>query len=551
MSVSFFDPDYLLAAGPAGFSRAIERALPLLKFDDVANIDGPGDAGADIIAHRGSERWVWQCKWKKTAPAGPAGVAEVLAARRVYGAHRVAAVTNTTFSSATLKAAEKARQSGVPVELVDGRRLSRLGQDPDFPARPFPIELRPYQLEALRAVLRATAQRKRALLVLATGLGKTVIAGEAIASYLRDNPGGRVLVVAPTIDLVRQLENALWQHVPTRYPTHLIVGGHRPDRLDGVACATTQGALAYVRSGYRPGFILVDEAHHVGADGQLAEIVATCDDSVHLGVTATPWRGDEFDIQAVFGAAVYKLGIADGMRLGYLADVDYRLFVDTINWDAVRSTSEHSYTMKDLNSRLFLPQRDEKIRDELITAWEQTVQPRAITFCKTIDHSERMAALLSRVPQFRGALAVHADLPLRERQQRLLAFRSGAVPLITAVDVLNEGVDVPNVNLICFARVTHSRRIFVQQLGRGLRLKRSRQRVRVLDFVSDLRRVAAVMEIERGMQGDPEEVMLGGEHRISFTDARAENLMRAWIEDAASLETAADEARLEFPSVAV
>src|SRR6202035_4479871 len=97
----------------------------------------------------------------------------------------------------------------------------------------------------------------------------------------------------------------------------------------------------------------------------------------------------------------YTLGIEDGMRLGYLAEVRYRLYADNIDWDFVRAASEHSYTIKDLNARLFLPERDDAIRDRLITAWSATVQPRAIVFCRTIEHAERMAGLLNEVPQWK------------------------------------------------------------------------------------------------------------------------------------------------------
>src|SRR5699024_4695006 len=104
-----------------------------------------------------------------------------------------------------------------------------------------------------------------------------------------------------------------------------------------------------------------------------------------------------------------------------------------------------------------------------------------IVFCRGVEHAERMAKLLDSVPQWKGALALHARLTKRERQQRLLKFRSGSVPILTAVDILNEGVDVPDLNIIVFARVTHSRRIFVQQLGRGLRLRPGKAQVEVLD----------------------------------------------------------------------
>jgi superfamily II DNA or RNA helicase len=200
-----------------------------------------------------------------------------------------------------------------------------------------------------------------------------------------------------------------------------------------------------------------------------------------MGVTATPWRGDDYDITNRFGPASYRVGIEAGMRKGYLSQVDYRLYVDNIDWSIVRSVSRHSYSLGELNSKLFIPQRDEAIRDELATVWGSVVRPRALVFCRTVEHAERMADILSRNARWSSALAVHAELHKRERLSRLLAFRSGNVPILTSVDILNEGVDVPDVNIICFARVTHSRRIFVQQLGRGLRLREGKDYVTVLD----------------------------------------------------------------------
>jgi superfamily II DNA or RNA helicase len=207
--------------------------------------------------------------------------------------------------------------------------------------------------------------------------------------------------------------------------------------------------------------------------------------------------------------------------------------------------------MKDLNALLFLPERDEAIRDQLISTWRSTAHPRAVVFCRTIEHAERIARLLSQVPQWKAAESVHAQLDHRERQLRLMRFRNGETPIIIAVDILNEGVDIPDVNIICFARVTHSRRIFVQQLGRGLRLRPGKSHVEVLDFVSDLRRVAAIMNIHSAIAADEIETLRLAERgtTFEFSDQRAEDLMREWIKDAASLETALDEARLQFPSL--
>ena len=97
--------------------------------------------------------------------------------------------------------------------------------------------------------------------------------------------------------------------------------------------------------------------------------------------------------------------------------------------------------------------------------------------------------------------------------------------------------------------MTHSRRIFVQQLGRGLRLREGKSHVDVLDFVSDIRRVAAILSLREQVAADELETLRLRGHgtAFEFSDQRAETLMREWIKDAASLETALEEARLQFP----
>jgi superfamily II DNA or RNA helicase len=288
-----------------------------------------------------------------------------------------------------------------------------------------------------------------------------------------------------------------------------------------------------------------------------AQLLDLCVDAQQFGVTATPWRGDKFDITSRFGDPSYSLGIAEGMAGGYLVKVDYRMFVDNLDWDFVRDVSEHGYSIKELNKALFLPQRDEEIVDQLRVAWREVADPRAILFCQTKEHAERMAALLSGSDQsWRRAAYLHSGLSRQQRQILLNAFRLGRIPIITCVDVFNEGVDVPDVNLIAFLRITHSRRIFVQQLGRGLRLREGKESLKVLDFVTDVRRVAAGLDLKRSLAairgGDIEELALPlpGGSQITFSDETAGSLLDYWIRDAADLETAADEVRLQFPTAA-
>lgn len=548
MNAVFLTPAELRDGGPAGLTKAIERTLWHLGFHDVRVVDGANDHGADLLAVRDREQWVFQSKWKAHGTADHAGVDDLERARTHYRADKAVLVTNTNIT-ASAEARRRALASvGIDITLWHGATLTAIGDR--MPDRvPSPYKLRAYQAEAVKAIQRDLAANSLALLVLATGLGKTVVGGEVIGDLLDSRPQAKVLVVAHMRDLVEQLEKALWRHIPKGVPTRLLTGESKPRDLDGVVVATVESALTAARNGYRPDLIMIDETHHVAETGRFAELLDLCSAAAQFGVTATPWRGDKFDITARFGFPSFSMGIAEGMAAGYLSAVDYRLYSDGVDWDVVREISLHGYSIKDLNRRLFLPQRDEEIVEHLRAAWRETVEPRAIVFCQTIEHAEHMAEFLSvSDPQWVNASFLHSGLPKRHRNVLLNEFRLGRVPVITCVDVFNEGVDVPDVNLIAFLRVTHSRRIFVQQLGRGLRLSPGKEALKVLDFVTDIRRAAAVLNLRRALDAtEVEHLELPNTSRIEFQDETVGSLMDMWIKDAADLETAADEVRLQFP----
>lgn len=551
---SFLSHQALLDGGPRGLLLATERALWHLGFSDVRIIDGAGDEGGDILAVRNREQWVLQCKFSSRGAIDRTGVDDAERARSRYGADHAVIVTNTHLNATAETRRNTLRSIGVKIDSWSGVTLQALFEK--MPATvPSPHRLRDYQIEAADKIEADLDEANRALLVLATGLGKTVVGGEVIRRHLATNPDARVLVVAHMKELVQQLEKALWHHLDKSVPTQLLTGDTKPTSFEGVTIATVDSVIGLIRTGWRPSLIMVDETHHVGETGMFAHLLDECHQAAQFGVTATPWRGDKFDITARFGDPSYSLGIAEGMAGGYLAKVDYRMFVDNLDWDVVRDASEHGYSIKELNKALFLPQRDDEIIDQFRDAWRSIADPRAIVFCQTIEHAERIANQLAGSDQsWRRAAYLHSGLSRQKRQVLLNAFRLGRVPIITCVDVFNEGVDVPDVNLIAFLRVTHSRRIFVQQLGRGLRLREGKTSLKVLDFVTDVRRVAAGLDLRRNLAamrgGDIEELDLAlpGGSEVTFSDQTAGNLLDYWIQDAADLETAADEVRLQFPN---
>jgi superfamily II DNA or RNA helicase len=550
-SGSFLDGDRLARGGPRSFLLAIERLLWFLEFEDVRNIDGPHDEGGDLLALRGGYRWVFQAKWKKTGLVPESAVEEVDAAKAFYQADRAVVATNRSMTAKAARRRDRLRGVGVRVDFWADSALKKFAMEvisEYVPARPTP---RPYQRDAIAKARQAIESDRRALVIMATGLGKTVVAGEVIDWWLRENPSDDVLMVAHVKELVRQLERATWRHLPRWIPTQSLTGDDRPDRLSGVTCATVQSAVKAIESGWRPGLVVVDEAHHAGEGGYFQELLGGTEGSPVLGLTATPWRGDEYDIATHFGKPVFTMGIAEGMARGYLAEVDYRLFVDELDWTAVSDASEHGLTVKELNRRLFLPQRDEAVVDTLRDAWQDTIEPRAIVYCRTINHAEEVAQFL-REAGWRRAACINTNLPVRDRDLMMSEFRDGRIPILTAVDIFNEGVDVPDVNILCFLRVTHSRRIFVQQLGRGLRLAPGKESVKVLDFVSDVRRIAATLDLQRSLDrledSDIERVKLG-QPVVNFSEPEIGSLMQEWLRDAAALEDADDAVRLQFPEI--
>ena len=135
----------------------------------------------------------------------------------------------------------------------------------------------------------------------------------------------------------------------------------------------------------------------------------------------------------------------------------------------------------------------------------------------------------------------------REQEVIMSRFKAGEFQIAVTVDMFNEGVDVPDVDMVVFLRATHSRRIFVQQLGRGLRISPEKDKVIVLDFVSDLRRMAMVLELDKSVKSLQIEKLGLGDKLVEFKDESAGTFLKEWLLDQADLLAREGDAKLEIP----
>lgn len=553
------------------FERFVCRLLRMEGLSEVRLVGQSSDKGADVLGTRAGKRWLVQVKhWK--ARSGIAVIDRTVAALRVYRADVPVVVALGGFDDRARDRQRELLQEGVPLQLWSrqdvSRRLQRIA--PEIPAVRDGLELRDYQANAVGAAMRQFEDKpgSAALVAMATGLGKTVVAAEVFRRINERRPTS-VLILAHTNDLVYQLERSFWPFLMPSQRTSVWNGTEPFDTTDprpgDAVFASVQTAAELAGRDQMPDFdlVVVDECHHVGSatyDRVLTELHAgTGDGPSLLGLSATPWRADDVDLSRYFGAPLFTLDLVSALRQGFLANVDYRMYTDNINWESLEVLKKRRLTPREVNKAFFVTEWDVGVAQELANTWREQEHPRAIVFCGTVAHAVAMADRINALG-FCAAKALHANsgphkMAPHDRSLVLSDFADGLVDVICTVDLFNEGLDVPDVNILVFQRVTHSRRIFIQQLGRGLRLSEGKDRAIVLDFVSDVRRFAAGLDLKDHLaapkRGGPVQVELSSKvefRRVGGEDTRTESFLRAWLEDVAAIEAASDDASvLRYP----
>ncbi|MFT3769715.1 MAG: DEAD/DEAH box helicase family protein [Minicystis sp.] len=345
------------------------------------------------------------------------------------------------------------------------------------------------QIEALAALAqsRADGLRRRALVVLATGLGKTWLAAFDAQAYAAERIEGRaprILFLAHREEILAQAERTFRWLLLRKRPTVGWCAGER-DELDAdFVFASVQklsrpeylSRLAAMRFDYA----VVDEVHHATAATYRA-ILDCLDAGFLLGLTATPERADGADVLGLFDDYVaFRADIGVGIQRKLLVPFAYWGIKDDVDYAQVEWRNQR-FDPVALVRAIDTQDRMERMWQ----AWEAHRGQHTIVFCATIEHAEHARAFLAA----KGVkvLAVHTGPGSAARAVALAALERGEIEALCAVDIFNEGVDVPQIDCVVMLRPTESPVVFLQQLGRGLRVAPGKERLTVIDFIGNHR----------------------------------------------------------------
>ncbi len=347
---------------------------------------------------------------------------------------------------------------------------------------------KPHQAVALEA-LEAERLRgyNRNLVVAATGTGKTWIAAFDFKQLRDQGVGGSLLFVAHREEILRQSQQVF--QLVLREPGfgELLVGGERP-RAGRHVFASVQSLANRIDDIDPDDFdvVIVDEFHHAAA-ASYERLLSRLTPKILLGLTATPERADGQSVLQWFdGRIASESRLWDALDQGLLCPFHYFGVNDATDLSAVRF-ERGRYVPGELDN-VFTGDHVRAVRirqavEEFVT---DPREMRALGFCAGVNHAHFMARQFTNFGY--PAVALDASTPRDDRRSALARLRQGELRAVFAVDLFNEGVDLPEVDTVLMLRPTESATVFLQQLGRGLRWAEGKRVLTVLDFVGQVRR---------------------------------------------------------------
>ena len=357
----------------------------------------------------------------------------------------------------------------------------------------FNFEIGPYNyqkemLETLKAE-REIFGRTRNLLVAATGVGKTVISAFDYKNFRKENKSSRLLFVAHREEILEQSIGTFRAILKDNNFGELHVGKYCATRLDNLFISIQSFNSLKLTEKTTPDFydyIIVDEFHHAAAPSY-QKLLDYYTPKILLGLTATPERMDGQDVTKYFENTIAaEMRLKEAIDRKLLSPFQYFCISDSVDLSQLKWTNGN-YDVSELNE-IFVKDKTKAIRraNDIIASLEKYITDMAdvkgLAFCASIEHAIFMADFFnsSNIP----AIALHSKSTDDERDSAKEKLRKGEIRFICVRDLYNEGVDIPEINTVLFLRPTESSTVFIQQLGRGLRLSEEKECLTVLDFVA-------------------------------------------------------------------
>lgn len=358
------------------------------------------------------------------------------------------------------------------------------------------------QIEALYALEDSRAEgAAKALVQAATGIGKTYLAAFDSAKYQR------ILFVAHREEILKQAATS-FQNVRHSLDFGFFDGKHKDkDKSVIFASVATLGRPQYLREEWFSreyfDYIVIDEFHHAVND-QYRRIAEYFTPKFLLGLTATPERLDGKNIYEICDYNVpYEISLKDAINKGMLVPFRYYGIYDETDYSGLHLVKGR-YDQTQLTD---IYKKNVRRFDLIYRHYKKYHSRRALGFCCSRQHAEEMAKEFCRRGIPSAAVYSNAEGEFSEdRDKAIQKLQNQEIRVIFSVDMFNEGVDIASLDMVMFLRPTESPTVFLQQLGRGLRICKGKEYLNVLDFIGNYEKAGRVM------------TLLGGGNPVSMED---------------------------------
>ncbi|GAB3366204.1 hypothetical protein GCM10027566_37540 [Arachidicoccus ginsenosidivorans] len=333
--------------------------------------------------------------------------------------------------------------------------------------------------------LRRSFGWKKGIVVLPTGTGKTFL-----AAFDTKNTTGKILFIVHRLDILSQSKDAFEKIYP-KQTLGLLTGDVKENTNARILFASKDTLrnpdILYQYKASEFDYIIVDEVHHGQAQSYQIILDYFRPNFFMLGLTATPDRMDRKDIFELFNyQKVFEYTLNEAIENGFLVPYIYYGLKDNIDYSLIRYKG-NKYNVNDLDKALIINERNEQILKEYL---EKGQGFKAVGFCASVKHAEAMAKFFNAngIPSY----AITSETT--NRNELIKQFRDNKFTVAFTVDLFNEGVDFPDLRVLLFLRPTESKTVFIQQLGRGLRLCGGKDNVTILDFISNYQKANKIRE---------------------------------------------------------